>query len=229
MKKLGLIGGLGPESTKIYYDKITKRVSKLTDGKAFPEIALYSFDLIEFLELAMNDQWDLIAERVAAKINAIEQLEADFAAIASNTPHKVIDQIKSLTNIPIISIVDATVSKAVNENCKKAILLGTMFTMNSDFYQKEFEKKNIEIIVPTNAEKQFIHEKIFSELQNGIVLQETKDSFLKIINRLILEEKADCVLLACTELPLIIHQDDLSILTIDTTEEHIQVIVNQII
>lgn len=228
MKKAGIIGGLGPESTVDYYKGIIAAFHNSYEETGYPEIAIESCNIKEMLGYSNVDRWDIVAERLALKFELLRNVGCHFGAIASNTPHKVFDDIQKGTTLPLLSIIEATCDYAVSINSEKLCLLGTKFTMQSDFYQKVFDKKDIRLVVPDEAEMDYIHEKIFSELEYGIVKLETKEGYLKIINRIINTHDCDGVILGCTEFPLIIKREDISVTYLDTTAIHIKKIVEVI-
>lgn len=228
MKKAGIVGGLGPESTIDYYKGIITAFHNSYDDTGYPEIAIESCNIKELLGYSNIDRWDIVAERLARKFESLRSSGCDFGVIASNTPHKVFDDIQKGTTLPLLSIIEATCDYAVSIHSEKLCLLGTKFTMQSDFYQKVFDKKNIQLVVPEEAEMDYIHEKIFSELEYGIVKQETKERYLKIIDRIVNTYHCDGVILGCTEFPLLIKQEDVSLAYLDTTAIHINKIVEVI-
>ncbi len=222
MKKIGIIGGLGPESTLDYYRGIINAFHRTYEETGYPEIVIESVNLKDAITWAANDEWDKIIALVSNGIRNLQYAGADFGAIASNTPHHVFDDIQAKTELPLLSIVRAARQYAQSLDLKKLLLLGTGFTMRSDFYQKEFEPCGIELVVPNAEHQDYIHDKIFSELELGIVKGSTKSEFLNIINI----HKTDGVILACTEFPMIIKQKDVAVPCLDTAHIHINSIVN---
>lgn len=223
MKTIGILGGLGPESTLEYYKEIIKAFQKNESG--YPEIVLFSANLREFWKILETGQRNALIIWLADKINLLHNAGAEFAVIASNTPHIVFDEVKARTPIPMLSIVEQTCQKAKSMNLKKCGLLGTGFTMQSSFYQECFEKEGIAIVTPDENDQGIINEKIFSELEAGIIKEQTKKLFLKIIKKMIDNESIDSVLLACTELPLILTKDEYGIPFLSTTAIHINSII----
>jgi aspartate racemase len=223
MKKIGIIGGLGPESTLVYYRGIIDAFHPTYSETGYPEIILESVNLRDAMTWAANNEWHKLVDLLSACFHNMELAGADFGAIASNTPHIVFAEIQSNTKLPLLSIVAVTRACAQKHGLKKMLLLGTGFTMASDFYQREFEPHGIEMIVPHEEEREFIHKIIFSELELGIVKESTRAQILSIIN----SHKStgiDGVILACTELPLSIKQSDLDLVCLDTGKIHIDAI-----
>ena len=156
MKKIGIIGGLGPESTIDYYKGIIKSFHSTYDETGYPEIAIESCNMKEMLSYSNNDHWDKLANALTEKFNMLKHVGCDFGVIASNTPHKVFDEIQKQTDLPLISIIESTCDYALGEGFKRLCLLGTGYTMKSDFYQNVFSKKNIEIYVPNAEEIEYL-------------------------------------------------------------------------
>ena len=223
MKTIGIFGGLGPESTAEYYREINKAFQKNESG--YPEIIVFSVNLSEFWKILETGQRDTLTAWLVDKIESIHRAGADFAVIASNTPHIVFDQVKARVPIPMLSIVEETCKKAKSMGLKKCGLLGTGFTMQSSFYQECFNEEDIVIVTPDGNDQGIINEKIFSELESGIINEQTKKLFLEIIKKMIDEESIDSVILACTELPLILKNDEYGISFLSTTAIHINSII----
>jgi len=225
MKKIGIVGGMGPESTLDYYKGIITAFHSTYDQTGYPEITIESCNLQEMLAYSNNDQWDRLADALAIKCNFLSQVGCDFGVIASNTPHKVFDVIQEKSKLPLISIVAAACDFALKQKLKRLCLLGTGFTMRSDYYHKIFNKNHIELFVPEPDEIDYIHHKIFSELEFGIAKQDTKDKIIAILNRIIQNNDCQGAIMGCTELPLIIKADDISEFYLDPSAIHIQKIV----
>ncbi|MCZ7380622.1 MAG: amino acid racemase [Candidatus Methanoperedens sp.] len=226
MKRIGIIGGLGPESTIDYYKGIINIFRQRESGLAAPEIIIYSADVNRLLELAEAREWNKLVEWLVEMVNALHNAGAEFAVIGSNTPHIVFDKVKSRSPIPMLSIVDETCKRASNMKLKKLGLMGTKFTMESDFFQKAFHDAGISIIVPMKDEQQFIYNKIISEIGLGIIKNSTRQELLSIAKRMIEEDSIDGLILGCTELPLILEKDEYGIPFLNTTAIHIDSIVD---
>lgn len=224
MKRIGIIGGLGPESTIDYYKGIIN-IFRQRDLAA-PEIIIYSADVNRLLELAEAREWNKLVEWLVEMVNALHNAGAEFAVIGSNTPHIVFDKVKSMSPLPMLSIVDETCKRASNMKLKKLGLMGTKFTMESDFFQKAFHDAGISIIVPMKDEQQFIYNKIISEIALGIIKNSTRQELLSVVKRMIDEDSIDGLILGCTELPLILEKDEYGIPFLKTTAIHIDSIVD---
>ncbi|MBN1407665.1 MAG: amino acid racemase [Calditrichaceae bacterium] len=225
MKKIGIIGGLGPESTLDYYKGIIDAFKADYEQTGYPEICIESVDLKTFVGYANNDEWDKVIRILAEKSERLKNIGCEFGVIASNTPHRVFNKIAKKTTLPLISIVETTCYYASILGLKKLCLLGTRFTMSSDFYQKVFEKKGIELVVPDKDEQDYIQEKLFSEIEFGIIRAETRHGLLKIYERILQDDQVEGLVLGCTELPLIIKPEHIEGAYIDPVAIHIEKIV----
>lgn len=169
MKKLGLVGGMGPESTIPYYHDIVYGVQEALGESIFPELSIESVNVFEILRLCREKQYEKLTEYLLGAINNLAKSGADFAALSANTPHIVFDKLKEQSPIPLISIVEATCEEAKLRGLKKIGLLGTIFTMTGEFFKAPFVKNGIQIIVPTESEIELVNDKISTELELGIV------------------------------------------------------------
>ena len=225
MKKIGLVGGLGPEATLDYYRRIIESVRERTGGPDAPEIVLYSANLEEALALLEAKRPDLLAEWLLVKIEALHAAGAEFAAITANTAHLVFDEVDARSALPLISIVEATCEAAQRRGLKRVGLMGTRFTMQADFFQKPFLRHGLEVIVPTAADQELIHEKLFSEIELGIIRDETREELLEVVRRMIERDGIDSLILGCTEPPLILPDTAHGIPFLNTTAIHVERIV----
>ncbi len=220
MKTIGIIGGLGPESTVDYYKEIIAAFNTKYVEKAYPEIIVYSANLNELMKFVEHKNWLRLSEWLLEKIFSIHRAGAEFAAIASNTPHIVFDEIKSKSPIPLLSIVDETCNKAQEMGLKNIGLMGTKLTMEAEYYKKPFISKGISVVVPSEEEQQLIHHKLFSEIELGIFKDSTREELLAIVKRMANEEEIDSLILGCTELPLILTESKYGIPFLNTTAIH---------
>lgn len=227
MNKLGIVGGLGPESTVEYYTGIIDAFKDTYSISGFPEIIINSVNLKDFTRLAEKNNWNEITRLISEKFNQLQSCGAEFGVIASNTPHRVFNDIKKLTSLPLISIVNVTLQLAKTLNVDKLCLLGTMFTMSSSFYQDTFYEAGIELVTPNKNEQEYLQDKIFSELQIGLFKEDTKQEFLRIIKRIEEHNNTNGVIMACTELPLILKKEDIRTHYIDPAQIHIDAIVER--
>ena len=161
-------------------------------------------------------------------INNLIKSGADFVALSANTPHIVFDRLKMKSSVPLVSIIEATRDDAIRLNMKKIGLLGTIFTMTGEFFKKPFEDSNIEIVVPTEEEMEFVNHKIGAELELGIVKEDTLESFQAIIERMKKENGIEAIILGCTELPLLLNDEVSPVPCLDTMKIHIKTLVDMI-
>lgn len=228
MRKLGLVGGMGPESTIPYYHDIVYGVQERVGKNYFPNLTVESVNVFDVLRLCGEQKYDELTDYLFQAVNNLAKSGADFAALSANTPHIVFDKLQELSPIPLISIVESTCKEAEKRNLKKIGLLGTIFTMTEDFFKQPFSRKNIEIAVPSDAEMDYVNEKISSELEHGIIKEDTLESFTKIISRMQTEENIEAIVLGCTELPLLLNDKNSPVPCLDTMQIHIQDIINEI-
>lgn len=225
MKAIGIIGGLGPESTVDYYQSIIKAF-RVEGSLAAPELIIYSVNIEEVLGLVAAKEWNHLVYLLVAKIKALHRAGADFAVISANTPHIVFDEVQAKSPIPLLSIVTATLNKAKDLKLKKVGLLGTKFTMAENFFAPPFSAQGITVVVPAPADQDYIHEKLMREIELGIIVDETRKGLLAVIERMIAQEEIDAVILGCTELPLILDNSEFDIPFLNTTAIHVESIVN---
>ncbi len=222
MKTIGMLGGLGPESTADYYKRIIEEYRRRTGDNAYPHILINSLNMTAVLALVAAKDWDALTDCLAGGIRALANAGADFGFIASNTPHIVFDRVQALSPIPLISIVEAAASEAEKLGLKKAGLLGTAFTMESSFYQDAFAARGIAAVTPFDAERRYIQQKLMDEIELGIFLNETREGLLRIAGRMVAEDGVDGIILGCTELPLIITQGEaFGVPFLNTAEMHV--------
>ena len=229
VKKLGLIGGIGPESTIPYYRGIMYGVQSRVAKDFFPSLTIESLNVFEILDKCHNEDYGALISYLMTAIHNLEASGVDFVAMSGNTPHIVFEELKKRSKIPLVSIVEATCNRAKQHNFSKIGLLGTIFTMEGEFFRKPFLDNNIEIVTPTHEEKIYINQMISQELELGIVREETRDTFIKIIQRMRDENEIEAIVLGCTELPLLFNGVDISIEVLDTMQIHIQALIDLII
>ena len=243
MKTLGMIGGVGPESTIDYYKNIIAMYRERQRDGSYPQFVINSIDLKKGIDFMNANNLAGMANYLLEEIMKLPRAGVDFGIIAANTPHIVFDDIASRSPIPLISIVETTCAAAKVRGLKKLALFGTKFTMQSDFYQKVFEREGIDLIVPESKDQDYIHEKYFSELVPGNFLPETRAGLLAIVDRMKAKidppspnaspartygaAGLDGVILAGTELPLILRGESHNgIALLDTGKIHCQAAVD---
>jgi len=224
MKKIGIVGGLSPESTILYYKHIADEYYKMKHDYNFPEVIIYSISFGKFVYYQKNGMKKEAIKEILNALISLKNAGADFAIISANTPHIYFKEIEKTSPLPLISIISSTLKKAKEYKLQKILLLGTLFTMKSGIFEREFEN-DIEIIVPKEDEMEIINKIIFEELSNGNVRNESKEKIIKIIK----SYDIDGVILGCTELPLLISQRDLKIKVLDTARIHAEDALNHAI
>src|SRR6266536_3146993 len=204
MKSLGIIGGLGPESTIDYYERIIALYRERTRDGSYPRFIIISVDLKKGLNFMEAGDLAGMADYLLDGIDKLVRAGADFGLISANTPHIVFDDVASKSPIPLISIVEATCAAAKTRKLQRLALFGTRYTMQGKFYVNLFSREGIELLVPEPNDQDYIHEKYMNELVPGKFLPETRAGLLAIIDRMKAKSDIDGVILAGTELPLIL-------------------------
>jgi aspartate racemase len=204
MKTLGIIGGLGPESTVDYYQTIIRLYRERVGGDRYPQFFINSVDLNDVRDPVIANDLSRLTNNIVKEIEKLARAGAQFGLIAANTPHLAFDQIAERSPIPLISIVEATCAAAKDRQYKCLAIFGTKFTMNGEFYANPFAREEIELVRPEAADQDYIHDKYMNELVPGKFLPETRAGLLAIVDRIKAGSDIDAVILAGTELPLIL-------------------------
>ena len=222
MKTLGIIGGLGPESTIDYYGRIIALYRARTSDGSYPQFIINSINMKKGLDFMDANNLTGMAEYLLEEIGKLGQAGATFCLISANTPHIVFDEVAAKSPIPLISIVEATCAAAKARKLKRLALFGTRYTMQSTFYPKVFARDGIELLVPDLHDQDYIHDKYMNELVPGKFLADTRAALLAIVDRMKATRTIDGVILAGTELPLIL-RDPIhnGIPFLDTTKIHV--------
>lgn len=219
MKKIGLIGGITPESTILYY-RILNQLNSNNLGKPHSaEVVINSFDFGQIALLQTESRWDLLNDIMAKAGKDLENAGANCILICANTMHLCIDAVRKVVTIPVIHIAEATSKSILDKKLKKVALLGTKYTMEKDFFIDILTSFGIETIIPELEEREIIHTIIYDELSTGFINPVSKEKYLKIIDRLI-KSGAEGVILGCTEIPLLVQQEDVVVPVFDTTTIH---------
>ena len=214
MKTIGIIGGLTWYSTVEYYKLLNELVNERLGGAHAAKIILHSVDFAEIKVLTEQQDWKGIAI-ICKGAQGVELAGADCLLIGANTMHNIADEVAAAINIPVIHIAEAVADVIKNKGLKKVALLGTKYTMQMDFYKKKLADKNIETIIPGSNDIEFINSSIYNEFSKGIFLPETKQQYLRIIEDLI-QQGAEGFILGCTEIPILIKQEDCAVPVFDT-------------
>ena len=219
MKTIGLLGGMSWESTQTYYRLLNEGVKKRLGGLHSAKLILYSVDFAEIEALQHQGNWAETARILSRAARALEQAGAQFLVIGTNTMHKVAPEIEQAIGIPLLHIADATAGVLKQDGVYSVGLLGTRFTMEQDFYRERLEQAGIRVIVPDEPERELIHRVIYEELCQGEINQASKQAYLEIVASLA-DRGAQAVILGCTEIGLLIRQEDTPVALYDTTEIH---------
>jgi aspartate racemase len=230
MKTLGIIGGLGPESTIDYYGRIIALYRERTDDGSYPQFIINSIDLKKGLDLMDANNLARMADYLVEEIGKLACAGATFGLISANTPHIVFDEVVSKSPIPLISIVEATCAAAKARKLKRLALFGTRYTMQATFYPKVFSREGIELVVPDPEDQAYIHDKYLNELVSGKFLPKTRVGLLAIVDCMKARHGINGVILAGTELPLILRGTEHNgIAFLDTTEIHCEAAVTEML
>jgi len=216
-KRIGILGGMSYKSTIKYYELILEKYYEKEHNYFYPEIIIFSLNFQKLINYELMGNKNEYVKYLMEGIKILENSEVDLIIMAANSPHAVFDELKTQTTVKILSIVEATAEKAKEEKVEKLLLLGIKFTMQSTFYQDYFKKLGMELITPREEEQDEINKIVFDELVIGLFKLQSKKRILEIINNY----NVEAVILGCTELPLLIKQEDLKIKLFDTVDIHV--------
>ena len=220
MKKIGIVGGISWTSTLDYYRYINEGINQKLGGVNSAEVIIYSLNYHEYQKL--DNDIDASFNLLLNAAKTLKEAGCEAIVLAANTAHMVAEKIESTLKLPLIHIADATAKEINKKGIQKVGLLGTLQTMELSFYKDKKKKKNIETLIPNKKEdRDFIHTSLTVELGKGIIKTDTKQRYINIINNLI-EEGAEGIILGCTEIPLLINQNDVSVPVFNTTQIHSQ-------
>ncbi|MCE2593863.1 aspartate/glutamate racemase family protein [Motilimonas cestriensis] len=225
MKTIGIIGGMSWESTQLYYQQINQLIKTELGGLHSAKLVLFSVDFAEIAALQQQGDWYQAGFILAEAAKSLEMAGADFIVIATNTMHKVADQVMANINLPLLHIADATAKQLQQANITKVGLLGTAFTMEQDFYKGRLaDRFDIDVVTPNATQRAMIHKVIFEQLCLGQFSAQAKADFLAVMADL-REQGAQGIILGCTEIALLVNQSDMELPLFDTTAIHCEAIV----
>lgn len=225
MKKIGILGGLGPEATIDYYKELINAFKNGSGDLNYPEIIVYSVNMSEFLDMMRVKNYAGVIDYLLERIEALKRAGAEFAALSANTPHLLFDELNEKSAIPLISIVEATGIECVKRGYKRAGLFGTGFTMEATFFSDVFKRYGIEVVLPSAEDKELINYRLFSEIELGIFKEETRNELIDIISKMARDRQIDSLILGCTEFPLILNESHYAgIPMLNTTRIHVDAI-----
>ena len=222
MKKIGLVGGTGPESTLMYYKILNSEIDRITEGRAMPDIAIESVNFTRAWNYVTEEKYDLLADYLYEKLDSLDKGGSDVISLTAVTMHVVYDELAERFGKPIVSIPKAVAEEAVAKGIKRIGLLGTIFTMEKDYMKKDLRKAGVEVFVPTEEDRKLVAKRIYEELERGIVKESTLKELQGVINRMKEENGIEGVILGCTELPLILNQENCPVACFDAVEIHIR-------
>ncbi len=230
MTTVGILGGIGPESTVEYYRGLIAGYRQARPDGSYPSIILNSLDVTKLLAWMNANQLGEVTEYLVDGLQKLVNAGADFAIIAANTPHIVFDEVQQRSAIPLLSIVEATCAEAERRGISKVALIGTRFTMQARFYPDVFSRKGITLVVPPEDEQNCIHDKYVGELLNNVFLPKTRARLLEIMASMKERDQIEAVILAGTELPLILPEEQAcGIPLLETTKIHVQAAVERLL
>ena len=203
MKKIGILGGMSPESTTLYYEHITRTYTAQHGDYGYPEILIYSVNFQKFVDWQRDGQWHKAAGEMAGALERLRLAGADFGLIATNTMHHVFAEVQQAVHMPLLSIVDATVEAVLGAGHRSVGILGTVFTMRERFFRDGLERSGIAALVPEPGDQLQVNEVIYQELCRGEIRPDSRRRFLEIIERL-RDRGAEGIVLGCTEIPLLL-------------------------
>jgi aspartate racemase len=219
VKTIGMLGGMSWESTALYYRVINEETKRVRGGLHSAPIAMVSVDFQQIEELQHRDDWDACGTLLADKAKQVEAAGADLLLICTNTMHRVAPEIDAAIDIPLLHIADATATQIKAAGKRKIGLLGTRFTMEQEFYRGRLEQHGIEVLVPPRPDRDLVHRVIYEELCLGVVRDESREEFLRIINELA-DAGAEGVIEGCTEIVMLVQPQHTSVDLFDTTAIH---------
>lgn len=226
MKKIGLVGGTGPESTLMYYKELNSRIDKITGGAQMPDLVIESVNFRKAWGYVCEEKYDLLADYLSEKVNNLRTSGAQVIALTAATMHIVYDEIVAKTQVPLISIPKSVCEEIQKKGYKKVGLIGTIFTMEKDYMKKDLLKAGIEVIIPEKSDRELIAKRIYEELEVGIVKESTLKEFTTIIEKMKKEQGIQALILGCTELPLLLNKDNCPVDCLDSVEIHLQKLID---
>ena len=226
MKAIGIVGGIGPESTIDYYKLLLKRAPEL-GARSAPVIVINSVDYQRMYDLVAAGDPQALAGAFADEVRVLERAGAGVGFIAANTPHMVFDAVQAQVSLPLVSIVTATADGAAAQGLKRLGLLGTRFTMQGRFFPDAFAARGMEIVAPDGADLEYVHDKYVNELVPGTFLDETRRGLTAVMEHLRARAGVDAVILGGTELPLILRDVPFDLPLLDTTRIHVDAVLRR--
>lgn len=217
--RIGILGGMSPESTAIYYERITREYTARYGDYGYPEILIYSVNFQRYVDWQREGRWAQAAQAMAEALERLRIAGADFGIIATNTMHLVFEEVQARVGMPLLSIIDTTAEAIQRAGIRSVGMLGTVFTMRESFFRGGLNRHGIEVLVPASGDQDRMNEIIFQELCRGKILPESRAFFLSVIEGL-QKAGAEGIILGCTEIPLLVHPEDSELPLFNTTLLH---------
>lgn len=224
-KKIGILGGMSPESTVEYYQYLTHTYTQRFGDYGYPDIIIYSVSFQPYVDWPGADRWDLVAQGLSEAARKLEAAGADFIIIATNTMHLVLDQVRASVQIPVLSLLEVVGQAILARGMTKVGLLGTKFTMEKNLYQGALAHMGITVLVPDASDRECVNRVIYDELVAGQIREPSRAAYVAIIRKLA-ERGAQGVILGCTEIPLLVSETDAGLPLFDTTLLHAEAALN---
>jgi aspartate racemase len=218
-KKIGILGGMSPESTIAYYEHITHTYTERYGDYGYPEIIIYSVSFQPYVDWPQQERWDLVARGLGEAARRLEAAGADFIVMATNTMHLVFEEVQACVQVPMLDLLDAVAEAILAGGMKKVGLLGTQYTMEKTFYQDALERRGITVLVPDAEDRQYVNAVIYDELVAGQIRAESRAGLIAVMRRLA-ERGAEGVIMGCTEIPMLVTETDAGMPLFDTTAIH---------
>ena len=218
-KRIGILGGMSPESTVAYYEYITRTYTERFGDYGYPEVLIYSVSFQPYVDWPNQDRWDLVADGLSQAAQKLVAAGADLILIATNTMHLVFDEVQARVEVPMLSLLDATAEAILARGFHTVGLLGTRFTMEKGFYQDALARQGISTLVPDADDREYVHRVIYDELVAGKIRDESRAGYVAVIRKLA-ERGAGGIILGCTEIPLLVDEASAGIPLFDTTQIH---------
>lgn len=220
MKTIGMLGGMSWESTELYYRLANQHVRERLGGLHSAPVLLDSLDFDEIAGMQRRDDWAAAGRLLGERARGLQAGGADLIVLCTNTMHKVIGDIEAAVDVPVLHIADAAAAAIAARGIRRAGLLGTAFTMEQDFYRRRLAAHGIDVVVPDADDRALVHRVIFEELVHGIVDDDSRDAYRGVVDRLV-ERGAEGIILGCTEIELLLCQDDIAVPVFPTAALHI--------
>jgi aspartate racemase len=230
VKLIGMIGGIGPESTIDYYRLFIATYQERKPDGSYPSLLINSIDMTKMLNLVSANDLATLTVYLLQEIRRVAQAGATLGLLASNTPHIVFEDLQRVSPIPLISIVETTCQAAISQQLKRVGIFGTRFTMQGSFYQKVFERERIDLVVPEIADQEYIHTVYMTELVKGVFREEARERFVAIARRLREQQGIEGLILGGTELPLLLRDaSGIDMPLLDTARLHVERAVSELL